>query len=197
MRAIWIAAATGLAFGSLALGGCSNSGSSGISTASLLDGAPSGATGEAAAIKNDDPNARAVQVGWTAARAQRCGFIFDAAKLKSNFLAAEAARGSGPGTSTNPEKAYDQSFTSISAKIKDEADYCSKKKSDEIKADLQRHLAGNYDANLPNQNQKVATSGGFFDGLISDEPQKAFDQKNFWNDQAAKKSGAKGAQGTE
>ena len=194
MRANLMAAA-GLAFAALGLGGCGG-GNSGISTASVLDGAPSGATGEAAILKNDDPNARSVQVGWTSARAQRCGFVFDAAKLKANFLAAEAARGTGPGTSTNPEKAYDQAVTSISAKIKAEPDYCTRTKSAEIKTDLQRHLAGNYDANLPNQNKKVA-SGGILDGLISDEPTKPFDQKNFWEDQEAKRSGAKGAQRIE
>ena len=62
-----------------------------------------------------------------------------------------------------------------------------------IKSDLQRHLAGNYEPNLPKEQKKVA-SGGFFDGLISDEPVDTFNSKTFWADQAARKDGAKSAQ---
>jgi aerobic-type carbon monoxide dehydrogenase small subunit (CoxS/CutS family) len=79
------------------LGGC-NSGTpaAGISTASLLDGKSSAGTSEGgslANIKPDDPKAKAVQVAWTAARAQKCGYNFDAAKLKANYLASEAKAG--------------------------------------------------------------------------------------------------------
>ncbi len=182
------------AIAALSLAGCSNSGG-GVSTASILDGAPSGATGEVAAIKNGDPNARPVQVAWTAARAQRCGFAFDPAKLKGNFLAAEARGGALQPQLAGAEKAYDQTFTKISAQIKGEADYCTDKKTAGIKADLQRHLAGDFTPNLPNSDtKKVAASGSIFDGLISDEPAEKFDSKTFWDDIAAKKSGAKGAQ---
>ena len=177
----------------LALGGCGGGSSgAGVSTASLLDGSPSGSS-EVAPIANTDPNARPVQVAWTAARAQRCGFAFDAAKLKASFLASEARGGALQPQLASGEKTYDQTYTSIAAKIKGEQDYCDSKKTASIKADLQRHLAGDFTPNLPNQNKKVA-SGGFLDGLITDAPPEAFDQKNFWNDQAAKKSGAKGAQ---
>ena len=180
----------------LALGGCGGGSSgAGVSTASLLDGSPSGSS-EVAPIANTDPNARPVQVAWTAARAQRCGFAFDAAKLKASFLASEARGGALQPQLASGEKTYDQTYSSIAAKIKGEQDYCDSKKTASIKADLQRHLAGDFTPNLPNQNKKVA-SGGFFDGLISDAPPEPFDQKNFWNDQAAKKSGAKGAQRTE
>ena len=91
------------------------------------------------------------------------------------------------------EKAYDQTYVSISARIKGEQDFCSEKKNATIKADLQRHLGGDYTPNLPVE-KKVA-SGGFWDGLIVDQgPQEKLDAKTFWEDQAAKKSGAKGAQ---
>ena len=180
-----------VAVATLAVAGCS-SGGSGISTASVLDGTPSGATGEAGGIANTDPNARAIQTAWTAARAQRCGFNFDGAKLKANFLATEARNGVLQPQLVSEEKAYDQTLTTISARIKGEEDYCSEKKNAAIKADLTRHLAGDFTPNLPTGEKKVA--GGFWDGLISDAPPEKFDSKNFWNDMAAKKSGAKNGQ---
>ena len=188
---------TALSLTAALITGCGGGSSgSGVSTASLLDGAPSKGSGEVGAIANTDPNARPVQVAWTAARAQRCGFAFDAAKLKTNFMASEARGGALQPQLATTEKTYDQTFTTIASKIKGEAEYCGEKKTTVIKADLQRHLAGDFTPNLPQADKKVA-GGGFFDGLISDAPPEKFDDKNFWNDQAAKKSGAKGAQRSE
>src|SRR5436305_2083029 len=141
MRAFMNLAVISLA--ALAVAGCAG-GNSGISTASVLDGAPSGATGEAGGIPNTDPNAKPVQVAWTAARAQRCGFNFDAAKLKANFLASEARNGALQPQLASEEMAYDKTFTSISARIKGEPDFCTEKKNASIKADLTRHLAGDF-----------------------------------------------------
>lgn len=183
-----------LAISSVVLGGCGGGSSgAGISTASLLDGAP--APGEAGGVTNSDPNARPVQVAWTAARAQRCGFNFDAAKLKSNFLAAEARNGALQPQLATTEKVYDKTLITISSQIKGQEDYCSERKAAAIKADLQRHLAGDFTPKLPQEKQ---VAGSFLDGLIVDQgPEEAFNSKTFWEDQAAKKSGAKGAQKTD
>ncbi len=181
-----------VASAALSLAGCSGGGG-GISTASVLDGTPSSAAGAGVGISNTDPNARPVQVAWTAARAQRCGFLFDPVKLKTNFLASEARGGALQPQLASAEKAYDQTYASISTRIKGEPDFCNEKKNESIKVDLQRHLAGDFTPNLPVE-KKVA-SGGFFDGLMVDQaPQEKLDAKTFWEDQAAKKSGAKGAQ---
>lgn len=182
-----------LAVSAVALGGCGGGSSgAGISTASLLDGAPS--PGEAGGISNTDPNAKPVQVAWTAARAQRCGFNFDAGKLKANFLASEARNGALQPQLASTEQVYDKTLVTIYAKIRGEEDYCSERKSAAIKADLQRHLAGDFTPKLP-QEKKVA--GSLWDSLLVDSgPEEAFSSKTFWEDQAAKKSGAKGAQKT-
>ena len=37
-------------------------------------------------------------------------------------------------------------------------------------------------------------SRGFFDGLVGDEPAAPFKANTFWDDQEAKRNGAKGAQ---
>lgn len=183
-----------LAISAIVLGGCGGGSSgAGISTASLLDGAPK--PGEAGGVTNTDPNARPVQVAWTAARAQRCGFNFDAAKLKANFLASEARNGALQPQLAQTEQVYDKTLLTISAKIRGEEDYCSERKSAAIKTDLQRHLAGDFTPKLPEE-KKV--SGGLWDGLLVDNgPEEAFNSKSFWEDQAAKKSGAKGAQKTD
>ncbi len=189
MRALIGVAA--LAISAIALGGCGGGSSGvGISTASLLDGGP--APGEAGGVSNADPNARPVQVAWTAARAQRCGFNFDGAKLKANFLASEARGGALQPQLAATEQVYDKTLITISSRIKGEEDYCSERKTAAIKADLQRHLAGDFTPKLPQEKQ---VAGSFLDGLIVDQgPQDPFSAKSFWEDQAAKKSGAKGAQ---
>src|SRR5262245_34070211 len=44
-------------------------------------------------LTNADPLARPVAVAWTSARAKRCGFYFDPAKLKINYLSYERTQG--------------------------------------------------------------------------------------------------------
>ncbi len=185
-------ATSGAVLAALALAGCGNGGSGGISTASLLDGKSAAGSGEVASIKPDATDAKAVQVAWTAARAQRCGYNFDAPRLKANYLAAEAREGADPAKVTTLDRTYDATLANVTAHIKADGDYCNEKRTTQIKSDLQRHLAGNYQPNLP-QEKKVA-SGGFFDGLITDTPPEAFDAKNFWTDMAAKREGAKNGQ---
>ena len=90
------------------LAGCGNSGGgAGLTTASLLDGAPA-PNEDGLKLSNDDPLAKPMQVGWTAARAQKCGFNFDVAGLKRNYLAAEAAQGAPQPQLLNLEKAYEK-----------------------------------------------------------------------------------------
>jgi hypothetical protein len=44
-------------------------------------------------VNNADPLARPTQVGWTAARAQRCAFSFDPVKFRANYIAYETKQG--------------------------------------------------------------------------------------------------------
>jgi hypothetical protein len=136
--------------------GCGNS-SAGLMTGStglLPADAPT-------AVKNEDPMARPVGVAWTSARAKRCGFYFDPAKLKTNYLTYESRQGAA------------------GEQISLDADYCSDRKGLEIKADLERHLAGDYTPNLPKP--KPIASCGFWGCTSSgDQP---FSDKKFWADQ--------------
>ena len=151
--------------------GCGNS-ASGLTTGSGPAEAPT-------KLSNEDPMARPVAVAWTSARAKRCGFYFDPAKLKINYLSYERGQGTSGEQLSKIEKTYDTTYRTISDKIAGDADYCSDRKGQDIKADLQRHLAGDYSANLPKP--KAAVSCGFFGcpESVSDEP---FDSKKFWTD---------------
>jgi hypothetical protein len=186
--------AAGLVLGPAGLVGCGASGpgtGAGLTTASILGDTPSAASGETLGIRNDDPMARPVQVGWTSARAQKCGFNFDAARLKSTYLAYEASQG---GNVANAEKIYDQTANTIRTRTGPAEEYCTDRKSREIKADLTRHLAGDYTPNLPQPKPDVAQCGGIFGGACDQGEKKAFNARDFWNDQQNAKTGTRNAQ---
>lgn len=128
------------------------------------------------ALKADDPMARPLQVAWTSARATRCSFYFDAVKLRTNYLAYEARQGAAGEQLSRIERTYDATVKSVSGRISGESDYCSDKKGAEIKADLQRHLVGDYAPNFPKP-KEVATCGFF--GCKSPHDEK-FDSGKFW-----------------
>jgi hypothetical protein len=119
-------------------------------------------------------------VAWTSARAQRCGFYFDPAKLRSSYLAFEARQpGADP---AKAEKTYDATFKTIRERAAADPDYCTDTKSAEIKKDLNRHLAGDFKPSFPKP--KVAESCGFFGcGASSDEK---WDAKKYWDDLASR-----------
>ena len=154
--------------------GCGNS-SAGLTTASnglLPADAP-------AALTNEDAMARPVAVAWTSARAKRCGFYFDPAKLKTSYLAYESKQGATGEQYAKIEKAYDTSYRVTSEKISLDTDYCTERKGLDIKADLERHLVGDYTPNLPKP--KPIASCGFWGCQSSgDDP---FSSKKFWTDQ--------------
>ena len=137
--------AKGLASAALLAGtalhaGC-GSGASGLTTGSAA--LPADAPGS---FNNADPASRPVGVAWTSARAKRCGFYFDPAKLKVNYLAYERTQGAAGEQLAKIEKSYDTTFKTTSDRVSGDAEYCTNSRGLEIKADLQRHLAGDYTA---------------------------------------------------
>lgn len=98
-------------------------------------------------ITNDSPMAKPASVAWTSARAKRCGFFFDPEKLRTTFLAAE---GRQPGVDqAKVQSVYDNTYKLIFAKTSADEDYCTERRSADIKAELARLLAGDYTPNLP------------------------------------------------
>jgi len=115
-------------------------------TVSRLKGPEDGASTEKAArnVKPDDPLARPTQVGWTSARATRCGFIFSPEQLRANYLAYESGFGYSPQEMAKIEKAYDYTRESVLSSISDDTHYCTKARLDAVRVDLTRYLAGDY-----------------------------------------------------
>jgi hypothetical protein len=85
-------------------------------------------------VKAEDPAAKPIQVAWTSARAAKCGFYFDPAKLRSAYLATDPAA----------QQAYDAAHAQVIKALASKEDYCSKETIADIRADLRRHLAGDY-----------------------------------------------------
>ena len=99
---------------------------------------------EATQVKPEDPLARPTQVAWTSARARHCGFIFDPSRLRSDYLAAEARKGTTESQMKKLKQAYDYTLDSVTITIQDNPIYCNKSRTDAIRKDLNRYLAGDY-----------------------------------------------------
>jgi hypothetical protein len=158
--------------------GCSNS------SASLTTGGATVLPPDApTATSNEDPMARPISVAWTSARAKRCGFYFDPAKLRTTYLGYESRQAAGE-QYAKIEKTYDATYKVTSEKISLEVDYCTDRKALEIKADLERYLASDYTPNLPKP--KAVASCGFFGCASTPE---AFNNQKFWTQQERNMSG--------
>lgn len=163
------------------IAGCSG----GPALPSLSTGSILGGGGETA--KKDDtshltPTARALQVGTTAARALKCGYNFDPATLKANYLSAEASAGISVDELGQLEKIYDTGFNGVTKAVTDPESYCTSQKTEMISADLNRHLAGDYSA----KKKKVAKAeGGLFSGWGDAVPDKGpkFGTDSWWDKQ--------------
>ena len=84
--------------------------------------------GQAAPHPSTIAPARAFQVGTASARAVKCGFNFDPAKLKTNYLAYEKQQPGGQDTA-KVERIYDVSFNGVAKAVAAEGDYCSDAKT--------------------------------------------------------------------
>jgi hypothetical protein len=152
-----------LAFCSVGLAACSGGG--GLSTASILGGGSSAGAAPAAApaAPVSDPTSRAFNVGMVSARATKCGYNFDPAKLKANYFAAEAALGTPAEDMAKIEKIYTVAHNGVTKAAATEPNYCTEQKTKEIKEDLTKLLAGDYTPT----SRKVAVEddGGLFSGF--------------------------------
>jgi len=126
----------------------------------------------------DDPIERAVHVGATSARAQKCGYYFDPSQLKANFLTSETNRTPLPGMQGKLENAYNFSHNKITASIANAENYCTPDQTSKIKNNLTRYLAGDF--SLP-QKKQTATGGGFFETYADDEKQEKFSSETFYD----------------
>jgi len=134
-----------------------------------------------AAPKPVSATERALHVGATSARAQKCGFYFDPDALRTNFLAAEAARGTPPDALAQTERSYVYTTKSIALKIPNAEVYCTAARTEKIKTSLQAALAGNFDP--PVKKVVAATDNGGLLGLFDGdgEPEKKWDPNTIYD----------------
>lgn len=182
---------------SAALAGCSSGG--GVSTASILGNAPTPpaagaepAAQTAAAVPvapSSTATDRAFQAGSVSARAVKCGYNFDAARLKSSYLAHEAGRGANNDEVGRAEKIYDVAYNGVMKAAATEANYCSDRKTAGIKADLGRLLAGDFEpprkAVVAEKKDDGGLFSGWFDGSSGDSG-PAFGSNDWWDKQREK-----------
>lgn len=148
------AAVVMLLLAAVAAGGCS--GAPSLSTASVLGGDSKPA--EPTVV--NDPPMRAFQVGTVSARAIKCGFNFDPAKLKASYLMYEGQQPGGADLA-KLEKIYDVSFNGVAKAVATQNSYCTAAKVKKVKADLARHLAGDYTPSAP---ERAPEEEGIFSG---------------------------------
>ncbi len=127
-----------LAIAAFALAGCGNSGQNLLTTGSV---AKAGAAPAAPVVKPEDPPNKTAVVS---ARAQKCGFYFDADALRAQYLASEAQAGTPPDEITKLTKVYDYTNAKTQSLIAPQDDYCDKHKTASIKKNLNRYLAGDF-----------------------------------------------------
>ena len=147
------------------LGGCA-SGSTGLATGSLAGAKP--IAGANAVQPQVTTSQRVARAATRAAEAQKCGFNVDTAKLRSGFLAYEAAQGAAVEEIEKIGKAYDTTVRVTLAQIKAE-EYCTGQRTAEIKSDLARHIAGDYSVPVKAVAQ-APDQGGLFGWLKGEEP---------------------------
>ena len=167
-----------------AVAGCS--GGAGVSTSSILGGASAGPGTPPAAteVVPSDPTSRAFHVGIVSARAVKCGYNFDAAKLKASYLASEVALGASNEEVAKIEQIYTVSFNGVTKATAAEPEYCSDGKTQAIKADLGKLLAGDYN---PPPRKIAKQEGGVFSSLFdNDNTEKgpAFGTSDWWTKQS-------------
>jgi hypothetical protein len=135
---VWVLPLAAIPLGAMLLAGCG--------TVDRIRGKKEGASDDVAAakLKAEDPLARPIQVAWTSARASYCAFIFDPAKLRSDYLATEASLGKSPAELQKIQQAYDYTLKSVADSIKDDPNYCTKARVDAVRSALNRYLAGDY-----------------------------------------------------
>ncbi len=125
--------------GSALVSACS--GGNPLTTSALMGGETAKAADPVQA--QNDPVARALQVGTTSARALKCGFNIDPVKMRTQFLASETA--ANPADGAKITQIYDTAFRGVTRAVATQGEsYCTERKVAQIKAALTRHMAGDF-----------------------------------------------------
>jgi len=109
-------------------------------------------------VAQNDSVSRALDVGANSARAIKCGYNFDPAKLRGQFLSFETTANAADAGKL--AQIYDTAFNGVSKAVATKRDdYCTADKTAAIKEALNRHLAGDY---TPTPPKPVEEEDGYF-----------------------------------
>jgi hypothetical protein len=140
----------------VSLGGCGASLPKLPTTGSLLGGSSTAKEN----LNPNDPLARAMGVAATSARALKCGYNFDPAKLKGQYLSYESA--ANPAGGEKLSQVYDTAFAGVTKAIaSQQEEYCTPDRTSRIKTALNRNLGGDY---TPPPSEAPTDDGGLFSG---------------------------------
>lgn len=117
----------------------------------------------------------------------KCGYNFDVAKLKASYFANEMGRGT---TDTQTiEKIYDVAYNGVMKAAVEDPNYCSERKTQVIKADLARLLAGDFEppkkAIVAQKSDDDGFFGGFFNSSSTDSG-PSWGSDDWWAKQSEK-----------
>jgi hypothetical protein len=113
------------------------------------------------------PQNRLLQVASTAARASYCAFGMDRTKLKADYLAYERSQGASPEMVDKLSSLYDSTFNLFYKKVRENPKACSREDIEEIRPDINRHLAGDF---TPSQRKpKVAQTNTRAPSVVREE----------------------------
>jgi hypothetical protein len=91
-----------------------------------------------------DPQRRAIKVAEVSARAEKCGYNFDPARLRTNYLASEAQQGLDPAMMTKVTSTYDLARQTTWREIAADEDYCTNSRTANIKTSLSKFLSNDF-----------------------------------------------------
>ena len=172
-----------LILAALALTACGNNAPSfsGI-TKFIRPGDDKKAVADATPAKAQDPMARPVQVAWTSARAKKCGFYFHPQQLKSSLVSYETKQDATPVHLQKVETAYKLTEATITKKLQETSlgAYCTAGTVEEIRKDLNRHMAGDFSPTVRKQEKKKKRSGGIF-ALSTGEEAEPMDREKIFD----------------
>ncbi len=87
-----------------------------------------------------------MQLAWTSARAEKCGFVYQPNMLVSNWVNQEGRTGGDVGAR---RQAYEFAFRRFQATLAKNPKYCTQARIAETRRDLNRHMEGDYSPGPP------------------------------------------------
>ena len=109
----------------------------------------------------------------------------------TSILYAEQRQGLQPAQLDSYGRAYDMTIAKVKANIRSPQDYCTERQSAAIKADLTRHLAGDYAPNFPADRQLAQKT--LWEQFAGNEATDKFDNKRIWQQLEDRKNGVRTA----